>query len=567
MDATGTNGQVGEGTDEEVRSAQVRQAMTDAAPMEINGIAGRWTDTGLEWKATDPDAGADTVALVRISDADDGDVNGVARQVAKTCAYAARQGYRLGLILVENDTSAFKRRKITLPNGDRQLRTVRPQFRKALRELDRGRWPNFVAVHLDRAVRDPRDLEDLIDVVEQSRPRIVCDSVEGSLRLACDADITMARVLCAIANQSSRDTSRRVSDARREQAQEGRAGGGVRRYGFEPDGVTVRESEAAWIREAADQVLGNVAVGEVTRDLTARGWRRRDGKRWTARGVRDLLLRPRNAGLSVHRKGVRARQYYTRDDVVGTLPGTPIIEPDRYWSLVTKLTDPDRRTNTAGTAPKWFGSGLYRCPCGQTMRVQNKRYTRTDRRTGQRTTVQREIYRCTQTDAGHAAVARAELDALAVATLLELIKSADPADIIGRRTTAEDVAALRAEVQRHRERLEEIAADYDDDRITREQMLTLTAKRRPKLQQAQERLAAVADEEDPAARLVGADDIAAAWQALTLGEQRQIFARLLTVEVHPIGRGKRTPVHERVTITKRQRPTPPAPPADTAQAA
>ncbi|TDC77020.1 recombinase family protein, partial [Actinomadura sp. 7K507] len=564
MDATATNGQVREVTDEEVRSAQVRRAMADAAPMEINGIAGRWTDTGLEWKATDPEAETDTLALVRISDADDGDVNGVARQVAKACAYAARNGYRLGLILVENDTSAFKRRKITLPNGDRQLRTVRPQFRKALRELDRGRFPQFLAVHLDRAVRDPRDLEDLIDVVEQSRPRIVCDSVEGSLRLACDADITMARVLCAIANQSSRDTARRVSDARREQAQEGRHGGGARRYGFEPDGVTVRESEAAWIRDAADQMLGNVAVREVTRDLTARGWRRPDGKRWTSVGVRDLLLRPRNAGLSVHRKGVRGRAYYTPDDVVGSLPGDPIIEPDRFWSLVTKLTDPDRRTNTAGTAPKWFGSGIYRCPCGQTLRVQIKRYTHTDRRTKERTTVEREVYRCREIDAGHVTCTRAELDALTVATLHEWISTADPADIIGKRTTAEDVAKLRAEVTRHKDRLEEIAADYDEDRITREQMLKSTDKRRRKLNQAQERLAAVADEEDPAARLVGADDIAAAWQDLTLGEQRQILARLLTVTVQPIGRGKRTPVHERVTITKRKRPTPPAP---TAQAA
>lgn len=556
---TGT--QTREATDEAIRSAQIRRAMTSAAAMEVNGISGRWTESGMEWKATDTEG--DTLALVRISDADEGDVAGVARQVAKAIGYAARTGARIGMILVENDTSAFKRRKITLPNGDRQLRTIRPQYRKTLRELERARFPRFLAVHLDRVVRDPRDLEDLIDVVEQSRPRIVCDSVEGSLRLACDADITMARVMCAIANQSSRDTARRVSSRRREQAEEGRYGGGGRRYGFEPDGVTVRADEAAWIAEAAGLALGSVPIRELTRDLNARGWRTANGKPWQAKNVRDMLLRPCNAGLTVHRAAERGRVYYTRDDVVGSLPGKPIIEPDRYWSLVTKLTDPDRRTNHAGTAPKWFGSGIYRCPCGNTLRVQERQYTHTSRRTGQTVTKARQVYRCQSSDAGHVLCPRAELDAVVVQAIKELISKSDPVTIIGTRTAAEDVAKLRAEAQQHEERLAEIAADYDDDRITRAQMLESTAKRRRKLDAVKARLAAVAEEEDPAARLVGADDIDAAWDALTLGEQRQITARLLDVEVQPVGRGKRTPVHDRVKITRRSRPQPPAtPPAE-----
>jgi site-specific DNA recombinase len=69
--------------------------------------------------------------------------------------------------------SAFKRRRIPLPDGRIELRTVRPGFRRALAMLADG----LIALDLDRAMRDPRDLEDLIDLVEQSSPRIPVEPV------------------------------------------------------------------------------------------------------------------------------------------------------------------------------------------------------------------------------------------------------------------------------------------------------------------------------------------------------------------------------------------------------
>src|SRR6266704_2012342 len=66
----------------------------------------------------------------------------------------------------------------------------------------------LIALDHDRAMRDPRDLEDLIDLVEQSSPRIPIQSVTGSLRLANDGNINLARVMCAAANRAARDTAR-----------------------------------------------------------------------------------------------------------------------------------------------------------------------------------------------------------------------------------------------------------------------------------------------------------------------------------------------------------------------
>ena len=62
------------------------------------------------------------------------------------------------------------------------------------------------------------------------------------------------------------------------------------------------------------------------------------------------MLRPRNAGLIVHRgevqEGVQA-------------PWKPILGRDEWQAVTVLLTDPSRRTSP-GNTPRWLGSGLYR---------------------------------------------------------------------------------------------------------------------------------------------------------------------------------------------------------------
>ena len=52
----------------------------------------------------------------------------------------------------------------------------------------------------------------------------------------------------------------------------------------------------------------------------------------------------------------------------------------------------------------------------------------------------------------------------------------------------------------------------------------------------------------PVAPLVGADDIAGAWDELPLGERRAILSALVTVNVLPAGRGSRAGIEARLSI-------------------
>jgi hypothetical protein len=53
----------------------------------------------------------------------------------------------------ENDTSVFKQRTITLPDGEKVRRVIRPRFRAMLQLLSEGGGDAMVAYDLHRAVR------------------------------------------------------------------------------------------------------------------------------------------------------------------------------------------------------------------------------------------------------------------------------------------------------------------------------------------------------------------------------------------------------------------------------
>ncbi|MCZ4508657.1 recombinase family protein [Streptomyces sp. ActVer] len=290
---------------------------------------------------------------------------GISRQEDDGRALAKRLGWTIVKVIPEDDTSAFKRRKIQLPDGTTALRTVRPGFRTALDGLASGEWDGLIADDLDRVARDPRDLEDLIDVVESRRPRIPVESVTGSLRLANDADITVARIMCAVANKSSRDTARRVARKHEELAAEGKpGGGGFRGYGYDRSNLVVVPEEAEIVEEIAARILGtwdgwtpeqreaiDLEIGEslnsIANDLKARNVPTVTGAPWNSRSVKSVVTKPRVAGLRTHRK-----------EVVGEAVWPAILDRDAWEEVCGRLAGRFRNVDLG--LQRWL-SGVLVC--------------------------------------------------------------------------------------------------------------------------------------------------------------------------------------------------------------
>lgn len=307
------------------------------------------------------------VIYVRISDDREGAGAGVTRQLADCIHLAERLGW--GVLpdhKIENDTSAFKRKRVRRPNGSVELRVHRPVFQRVLEMLQSGEADGLIAYDLDRTARDPRDLEDLIDVVEQRVPRLPVRSVSGSLRLDNDADVTMARVMVAVANKSSRDTQRRVARKHEEIAQAGKfGGGGARRYGYEADGLTVNEPEAEVVREMAARILSGESARSICKDLDRRGVKPVKAARWSTNTVIGILRSGRIAGLREH-----------RGDVVGDAAWPAIIDRQTREDLLAQL-EVNSQSGNHRALRFWCSHLLFCGRCGNTLRGAHVSKTRT----------------------------------------------------------------------------------------------------------------------------------------------------------------------------------------------
>lgn len=124
--------------------------------------------------------------------------------------------------------------------------------------------------------------------------------------------------------------------------------------------MTVRESEAKVIRKSAKAVLAGCKLAALTRELNERGVPTTGrSSEWKYGALRDMLVRPRNAGLLARGLPGKSGQAYAYEEI-GPASWEVIIPEDEWRALVTMLTDPSRR-HQQGNEKKWLGSGIYRC--------------------------------------------------------------------------------------------------------------------------------------------------------------------------------------------------------------
>lgn len=198
----------------------------------------------------------------------------------------------------ENDTSAFRKRKVVRPDGSIDWVVLRPQFRQLLADLASGVIDGVIFYDLDRLVRRPRDLEDLIDIVEYVK-RPVLGATGGHMNLINDSDRHMARIMCVMALKSSEDTSRRVARMHLACAQEGKIQGRIA-YGWIRRGAGKGKlllPEAEVVQHIYRQCLtGESAYGIATK-FNKDGLRPPEAKQWSSTMITKMLRNPRYCGM------------------------------------------------------------------------------------------------------------------------------------------------------------------------------------------------------------------------------------------------------------------------------
>ena len=306
------------------------------------------------------------------------DINNRDEQVLDMTEEVTSRGGKYIYTVSEPHTSAYKRRRVVDPEtGDVVYRVLRPELYAALKCLKAGIAPNgkrvdfMIVPHIDRLTRDPRTLEDIIDVVIQCRRPII--TTAGTLDLLTEEGQNRARDQVREKHQASADTARRVSRKAQALVREGIPGGGTRPYGWRKDKRRLHREESVILRKAVDDVFAGVTFHAICADWNRRGIRTVRGNRWSKEALKAVLRNPRMCGYravtvqdSDAPEGTRSRhmviayqgQGKKRKPIRGQWER--MITPERWHALIAIIGDKPGRGSGLNTR-SYLGTGTFRC--------------------------------------------------------------------------------------------------------------------------------------------------------------------------------------------------------------
>ncbi|MGW3305921.1 recombinase family protein [Streptomyces sp. NPDC001073] len=295
---------------------------------------------------------------VRISDDREGAGLGVKRQEDDCRRHAASLGWNVVELYDDNDMSASNRRK------------KRQGYHRMLADMKSGHIDAVVVWHPDRLYRQPRELEDLMDLLDSDDVDVELSTVTaGIIKVATSDERMLARIQVAIAKREVEHKSERIRRKIQELVEAGAIhNSGHRPFGYTREyegtgsrrkitGETVNEREAAYIRDWADRALEGETLYSLVVEANDNGVLTSTGGPWSYQGMRAMLRSGRIAGLKEHKGEIKGKAVWPA-----------IISVEKHTALRALLDTKteeyraehgERKT----TARKYPLSGLPRCTC------------------------------------------------------------------------------------------------------------------------------------------------------------------------------------------------------------
>lgn len=445
------------------------------------------------------------VVYTRISRDREGAGLGVERQKADCLDAAQRLGWTVVETYTDNDISAYSARR-------------RPGYEAMCADLEAGKAQGLVVWHADRLHRRPLELESFIDLCDR-RGILVQTVKSGNVDLSTASGRMVARMLGASARHEVEHSIERQKRAKYQAAVDGKYRGGRRSFGYEPDGNNLRADEANAVRAAVDAILSGVSLRQIARQWNEQGLRTSYGSNeFNSREVRKILLRPRNAGYSLH-NGER----------IPNAQWTPILDADTFSALEAFLADPARSTRISYER-KHMGSGVYVCgKCGAKISTATQN-------AGKNTKHWRLVYVCGV--AKHLGRVAEYVDEYISEVVIQRLSRPDAAIVLGGGAEI-DLPALQTKREGCRARLDELGSLFAAGDIDGQQLKRATAELRQQLDAVEGELAAVRSSSALADLVLAGDDLRETWKATPPDIKGKIIDALMTVTILPTGRGRR----------------------------
>jgi site-specific DNA recombinase len=419
-------------------------------------------------------------------------------------------------VITDNDVSAAGRKP-------------RPGFERLIRQVESGAVQVVIAWALDRLTRNRRDTVRLIEACQAHGVTIAL--VRGSdMDMSTPAGRMTADILAAVARSEIEQKSDRQKRATLQAAREGKRVSGGRPFGYEPDGMTVREAEAEAVREAYRWVLEGMGLAEIARHWNAAGLLTPYGGPWQGTTVSANLRRPRYAGYRAH--NARNAKRDGDDHIVADAVWPALVDRETWHAAQAIMKDPSR-VKPHGNQRLLTSVALCGV-CGALIHAGGQRgYT---------------VYRC-RASTGHITRKAEPVDELVEQIMVARLSLPDAAVLWNRPAEGPSTAELVRTADEIRQRLAGLADAYARGVLPMSAVEKSSANLRAELEATEARLVDAQGLPKALRSVVNADDIAAAWEALNTADRREIIRALVEVRIDPPGRGARVFDPETVRIT------------------
>ena len=403
-------------------------------------------------------------------------------------------------------------------SADPYSKKARKEWLRLLEAIQHHEFDAVVVWLEDRSNRSVVEAAEFVKLCREAGARLVIAGNDTEYDFSDPEDVAKFYGESARAQAELARMQKRILRSMRQLAEEGRdKGGGYRPFGYKADRMTVDESEAALLQEAARRVLAGDSLRGICVEWNNRGLRTTTGRKWQNRVLRRALISPRVAGYREHNGG----------DFVPAV--WPAILDQRTWEGVRAILQDPARLSNKGAPPRYLLTPLLVCgKCGGDMCVMRR--------------VQRGreyvSYACSNRYGGGRCVGRnlPDVDREVTERLLYRLES-----------TAFEQAANRPTDDPARGLYEQLATEqgiYDrlEDKLARE-LIGEPAFRRHRAE-SEERMDAlrrrIAKLTDNRVIAQVPRNVRKVWPGLSLDRRRAILAAVVRhIEIHPQGNGSR----------------------------